>query len=65
MRVNDADAQDAARTPQSSSEIVLELTGDLEITPGVATVLLRILRKAAQRQQLDIDDIDPSEPLAS
>ncbi|HUF98538.1 MAG TPA: recombinase family protein [Ilumatobacter sp.] len=44
-------------------DVVFEHAGTLEITPSAATVLLRILRKAARRQQLNIDDSDPSEPL--
>ena len=53
MRDNNTDARDAAHTPRSRPEIVFERPGALEITPGIATVLLRILRNAARQQQLD------------
>lgn len=39
--------------------------GPLEISPGLARVLLRIMRKAAERRGLDIDDKDRREDLAS
>ena len=64
MRDNNTDAREGASTPQFRSEIVFERPGALEITPGIATVMLRILRNDARRQQLDIDDNDPSDPLA-
>lgn len=39
--------------------------GPFEISPGLARVLLRIMRKAAERRGIDIDDNDRHEDLAS
>lgn len=39
--------------------------GVLEITPGVAKVLLRIMRKAAERRGIDLDDTGRPQALTS
>ena len=64
MRESKLETQRELRTPQQRAEMVFEYPpGPLEITPGLAKVLLRILRKAAERHGIDIDDIEPSEAL--
>ena len=39
--------------------------GPLEISPGLARVLLRIMRKAAERRGMDLEGTNPVRPLAS
>ena len=66
MRESNLETQRELRTLQQQAEMVFEYApGPLEITPGLAKVLLRILRKAAEQRGIDIDDIDTSGPLTS
>lgn len=57
MRACNGDPDHGGNAIRRRSEIVFEyMPGPFEITPELAKVLLRILRKAAEQRGIDIDD---------
>jgi hypothetical protein len=55
--------RDLAARRRDGKELTFELDPDpLDITPGLARVLLRILRKAAERRATDLDEDTEGRP---